>query len=204
LSTNQQFLVTGGTGFVGSYIIKNLVEKGHRVRAIRRSKKLPFYISKEISNKIEWVNEDILDIISLQDAMRDVDVVIHSAAIVSFSKHDRSRMYQVNVEGTNNVVNAAIDTATKRLLHVSSVAALGRTTKEETVTEKKNGRKIKTIRITLSQNTMLKWLYGEDLQKVSRELSSTRAQCLVMATGISRVARFSKTHTVSFHGIQME
>jgi dihydroflavonol-4-reductase len=137
LSTNQQFLVTGGTGFVGSYIIKNLVEKGHRVRAIRRSKKLPFYISKEISNKIEWVNGDILDIISLQDAMRDVDVVIHSAAVVSFSKHDRSRMYQVNVEGTNNVVNAAIDTATKRLLHVSSVAALGRTTKEETVTEEK-------------------------------------------------------------------
>jgi len=137
LSTNQQFLVTGGTGFVGSYIIKNLVEKGHRVRAIRRSKKLPSYISKEIFDKVEWIDGDILDIISLHDAMQDVDIVIHAAAIVSFSKHDRIPMYQVNVEGTKNVVNAAIDAGVKRFLHVSSVAALGRTTTVQTVSEEK-------------------------------------------------------------------
>lgn len=130
-------LVTGGTGFIGSYIIKNLVEKGHAVRAICRSSHFPFYISKEIWNKVEWVEADILDIISLNDAMEGIDAVIHSAAIVSFSKQNRKQMYQVNVEGTANVVNAALDKGVKRFLHVSSVAALGRTTTAETVTEKK-------------------------------------------------------------------
>lgn len=133
--------VTGGTGFIGSYIIKNLVEKGVTVRAIRRSGKLPFYIPSEILNNVEWVEGDVLDIVSLSDAMQGADAVIHSAAIVSFSKKERQLMYHVNVEGTANVVNAAVENKIRRLLHISSVAALGRTTKAQTVTEqKKMGR----------------------------------------------------------------
>ncbi len=62
-------LVTGGTGFLGSYIIKELVEKNYPVRAIRRSNKLPFYIPKEILDKVEWVDGDVLDVIALEDAM---------------------------------------------------------------------------------------------------------------------------------------
>jgi nucleoside-diphosphate-sugar epimerase len=129
--------VTGGTGFIGSYIIKNLVEKGVTVRAIRRSGKLPFYIPSEILNNVEWVEGDVLDIVSLSDAMQGADAVIHSAAIVSFSKKERQLMYHVNVEGTANVVNAAVENKIRRLLHISSVAALGRTTKAQTVTEQK-------------------------------------------------------------------
>jgi dihydroflavonol-4-reductase len=130
-------LVTGGTGFLGAYILKNLVDKGHSVRAIRRSAKLPFFIPKEIFDKVEWVEGDVLDVVLLDDAMKGVESVIHSAAIVSFSKPERKKMYQVNVEGTANVVNAALQNNVQRLLHVSSIAALGRTTKEETVTEEK-------------------------------------------------------------------
>jgi dihydroflavonol-4-reductase len=135
--TTGVILVTGGTGFIGSYIIKNLIEKGYRVRAIRRSNKLPFYIPSHILNKVEWVEGDILDVVSLGDAMQGVDAVLHSAAIVSFSKKERRQMYHVNVEGTANVVNAAVENSIKRFLHVSSVAALGRTTKAESVTEQK-------------------------------------------------------------------
>lgn len=130
-------LVTGGTGFIGSYIIKNLVDKGYAVRAIRRSNKLPFYIPSEIMKMVEWVEGDVLDPVSLDDAMQGIDAVIHSAAIVSFSKAERHQMYHVNVEGTTNVVNAAIENGIKRFLHVSSVAALGRTTQAETVTDEK-------------------------------------------------------------------
>lgn len=130
-------LVTGGTGFIGSYIIKNLVEKGHSVRAIRRSSKLPFYIPEEILNRVEWVDGDILDIVSLNDSMKGIDAVIHSAAIVSFSKKNRQQMYQVNVEGTANMVNTSINHNVKRFLHVSSIAALGRTIKPALVTEEK-------------------------------------------------------------------
>jgi nucleoside-diphosphate-sugar epimerase len=137
VSEMRSVLVTGGTGFIGSYIIKNLIQKGISVRAIRRSGKLPFYIQKEILNKVEWVDGNVLDMVSLSDAMQGVDAVIHSAAIVSFSKKERQEMYHVNVEGTANVVNAAVDNNIKRFLHISSVAALGRTTKTETLTEQK-------------------------------------------------------------------
>ncbi len=120
-------LVTGGTGFLGSYIIKQLVEKGYHVRAIRRSNKLPFWISSEIFDKVEWVEGNVLDVVALQDAMEGVDTVIHSAAIVSFVNKDRKNMYQVNVEGTANVVNMALEKEVRRLIHISSVAAIGRT-----------------------------------------------------------------------------
>lgn len=130
-------LVTGGTGFLGAYIIKNLVEKGHAVRAIRRSPTLPFFIDKQVWENVQWVEGNVLDVVSLEEAMQGIDAVIHSAAVVSFTKDKRKEMYAVNVDGTANVVNTALETGVRRLLHVSSVAALGRTTKASTVTEEK-------------------------------------------------------------------
>ncbi len=129
-------LVTGGTGFLGSYIIKHLVEKGYRVRAIRRENAvLPSYIPKEIFEKVEWITGDILDVLSLEEAMDGVDQVIHAAAVVSFLKTDRRKMYQVNVEGTANVVNIALEKNVNRFVYISSVAALGRTANGGSVDE---------------------------------------------------------------------
>jgi dihydroflavonol-4-reductase len=120
-------LVTGGTGFLGSYIIKELIEKNYSVRAIRRNtSKLPFYISPEIFDKVEWVEGDILDTVSIEEAMEGIDAVIHSAAMISFDKADKQKMYHINIQGTANVVNAAIEKNISRFIHVSSVAALGR------------------------------------------------------------------------------
>lgn len=133
----QRVLVTGGTGFLGGYIIKNLIEKGIAVCAIRRSRKKPFFISTQIMDRVDWIEGDVLDVVSLSEAMQGVNAVIHSAAIVSFAKKDRKEMYHVNVEGSANVVNAAIDKGVQRLIHISSVAALGRTNKSEIVSEKR-------------------------------------------------------------------
>jgi dihydroflavonol-4-reductase len=130
-------LVTGGTGFLGSYIIKHLVEKGYAVRAIRRSNNIPSWISKEIMNKVEWVEGDVLDVVALEEAMEGIDTVIHSAAVVSFVKKDRQNMYQVNVEGTANVVNMMLEKNIRRLVHISSVAALGRSAGGGHVNEEK-------------------------------------------------------------------
>lgn len=127
--------VTGGTGFLGAYVIWNLVQKGQAVRAIRRSAAVPFFVPPCILEKVEWVDGDVLDIVSLQQAMQGVDAVIHAAAVVSFHREDRRRMYQTNIEGTTNVVNAAVEAGIRRFVHVSSVAALGRTTKQENVSE---------------------------------------------------------------------
>jgi dihydroflavonol-4-reductase len=130
-------LVTGGTGFLGSYIIKELIETGYSVRAIRRGNKLPFYIPREILDKVQWIDGDILDVVSLEEAMNGVDTVIHSAGVVSFIKRDREQMYRVNVEGTGNVVNIALEKNVRRLIYISSVAALGRTANGGSVNEEK-------------------------------------------------------------------
>jgi dihydroflavonol-4-reductase len=133
----SMILVTGGTGFLGSYIIKQLVEKGYGVRAIRRSNNTPSWISADIFNKVQWVEGDVLDVVALEDAMEGVDAIIHSAAVVSFAKKGRRNMYQVNVEGTANVVNMALEKNVRRMVHISSVAALGRTANGGHVNEEK-------------------------------------------------------------------
>jgi nucleoside-diphosphate-sugar epimerase len=137
-------LVTGGTGFLGAYIIKNLVEKNIPVRAIRRSVKTPFFIPTNVWEQVEWVEGDVLDVVALDEAMQGVDAAIHSAAVVSFEKQHRHEMYNVNVEGTANVVNMAIEHNVNRFLHVSSVAALGRKTIAELVTEDKKWEESKS------------------------------------------------------------
>jgi len=133
----KKVLVTGGTGFIGAYILKELIDKGYTVRAIRRSNKLPFFISTDILNKVEWVNSDVLDVISLNESMQGADAVIHSAALVSFDKRERKQMYNTNVDGTANVVNLSLENGIKKLVHISSISALGRTATGEKVNEEK-------------------------------------------------------------------
>lgn len=118
--------VTGGTGFLGSYILQELVTNGYRVRAMRRGNNEPAWIPRAILDQVEWVEGDVLDVVALADAMEGAEYVIHSAAVVSFFRKERSMMYKVNVEGTANVVNTAIELGVKKLVHISSVAALGR------------------------------------------------------------------------------
>jgi len=130
-------LVTGGTGFLGAYIIKELLDNGYAVRATRRSDNLPFFIPPSVIKNVEWVSTDILDVIGLESAMEGVDAVIHSAAKVSFSARERKQLFKTNVEGTADVVNVALENNIKRLVYISSVAALGRTGNGEHVTEEK-------------------------------------------------------------------
>lgn len=107
------------------------------MRAIRRSNKTPFFISPDVFEKVEWVESDILDVVALDDAMKGADAVIHSAAVVSFIKSERKKMYSVNVEGTANVINLALENNIHRLVHISSISALGRTASGDHINEEK-------------------------------------------------------------------
>jgi dihydroflavonol-4-reductase len=133
-------LVTGGTGLVGSHLIRELVHKGEKVRAIRRKESdlsvFKKYLGDDtIKDKVEWVEADVTDIYSISDAMEGIHQVYHTAATVSFLPSDKGRMMKVNAEGTANVVNTALDNGIHKLCHVSSVAAIGRTGKDEVITE---------------------------------------------------------------------
>ena len=128
-------LVTGGTGLVGAYVIRDLVERGYTVKAIRRNGFLPAFIDQKIFDQVQWLDGDVLDPCALGEAMENTDAVIHSAAIVSFHKKDRQQMFQVNTEGTANVINMAIEKNIKKFIHVSSVSAIGKKNNGERVTE---------------------------------------------------------------------
>lgn len=132
---SKTIFVTGGTGFLGSYLLRYLVKKGYQnIRALKRSNS-SLALVEEVKNRINWIDGDLLDIPSLETAMNGVDQVYHSAAVVSFKKDEIKNMMRTNVEGTANVVNIALDFGIEKLVHISSIAALGRTKDQKNVDE---------------------------------------------------------------------
>ncbi len=140
-------LVTGSTGIVGTRLVFDLLLKGKKVRAMRRESSdidyvreiFGFYDSSkadQLFRQIEWVNADLTDIFSIEDAMRDVSEVYHAAALVSYSPGDANALILYNAEGTANIVNAALEAGVEKFCHISSVAALGKPKYGNPATEK--------------------------------------------------------------------
>ena len=117
--------LTGATGLIGSQIARKLLEQNYAIRALKR-KTSDLSLVKDIAHRIEWVEGDILDVLFLNECLKGVDSVIHAAAIVSFAKRSQDQMMKVNVQGTANMVNAALKNNIQQFCHISSVSALGR------------------------------------------------------------------------------
>lgn len=138
-------LVTGGSGLVGSHLLLELAKAGMQAKALIRTdasidkiKKIFSWYEKDPESLIKniiWVKGDMMDIFSLESALEGVDEVYHCAAKVSFDKRDRHSLVNVNQNGTANLVNAALVSGAKKICHVSSVSALGKTQQGETITE---------------------------------------------------------------------
>jgi nucleoside-diphosphate-sugar epimerase len=114
-------LLTGGTGFLGQYILRDLLHKGERVKMLVRD---PSKVQPQ--EGLEVVEGDVLDHSSLETAFEGVDRVIHAAAVVSFWPRRKAEMMEINVQGTANLVDFALDANVDKFIHVSSIAALGR------------------------------------------------------------------------------
>jgi dihydroflavonol-4-reductase len=118
----KNVLVTGGTGFIGSNLASKLVALGYRVRILRRENSdLRAIDGIAVDHSIG----DVREVESLVRAMTGCDTVFHTAAMVTFERRSAREQYQVNVLGTRNVVEACIATGVARLVHTSSVAAIG-------------------------------------------------------------------------------
>lgn len=127
-------LVTGASGLVGSHLLQKLIREGHKVKALYRTEP-PEIIG---TDGVEWVKGDILDVVALEESLQHVEQVYHCAAVVSFNPAKKASMFHTNVEGTANVVNACINCGVKKLLFVSSVAALGRIREDKPIDETMN------------------------------------------------------------------
>lgn len=127
-------LVTGATGFLGTELIQQLSRQGLKLRALKRKTSVVPDLLRN-NKQIEWVDADINDLSSLEDAFENIAQVYHCAALVSFDPKDKARLLKINIEGTSNIVNLCNHFGA-RLLHVSSVAALGNAKKGALITEK--------------------------------------------------------------------
>ncbi len=138
-------LVTGGSGYLGAHLLYRLLKMDKEVRVLKRCGSRMALInsvfasyegnSSALIDKIEFVNGDLLDVISLMDAMEGVEEVYHCGAIVSFEPGNRSEMIKINIDGTANVVNCALKAGVRKLCYVSSIAALGKGNDNEVITE---------------------------------------------------------------------
>ena len=125
--------VTGATGLIGSHLVLRLAEEGLPVNALFRNEKgqsevfglFQFYGKENLFSHIQWVKGDVEDADDMFDLTEGIDTVFHCAAIVSYHRKDATRMLEVNINGTKNVVNACIENDVKHLIHISSISALG-------------------------------------------------------------------------------
>lgn len=119
-----KILITGATGFIGSELVQELVRRKYKVRCLCRKNS---YIEKLKNLPVEIFYGDITDRKSLDDAVNNIDIVIHLAAILKIDKHDSSadhdRIFNdVNVNGTRNLLSAAEKFNVKKFIHISTMA----------------------------------------------------------------------------------
>jgi dihydroflavonol-4-reductase len=127
-------LVTGATGFLGSELARQLVQHGRTMRCTKRGSSVIPPLLLPYRQQIEWVDADMMDIFALEDALEGITQVYHCAAWVSLKQADKAAMIRVNVTGTANLVNLCL-LHNIRLMHVSSVAAVGTALPGELITE---------------------------------------------------------------------
>ncbi len=117
----MKVLVTGATGFVGRKLVPRILEEEYEVVALVRSTSNTESLPKEV----EVREADLFDISSLEQAVQDIDVVIHLAAYFDFYPSSVELMYKVNVEGTKNLMSACVGTNVERFIYCSSTEAIG-------------------------------------------------------------------------------
>jgi dihydroflavonol-4-reductase len=115
-------LVTGGTGFIGRAIVERLLEEGEQVKALARTEASAGELARQGA---EPVRGDVLDLQSLATAMKSCELVYHAAGANAFCVRDPSPMFEVNVQGSENVVRAAALSELTRVVYTSSAATLG-------------------------------------------------------------------------------
>ncbi|MGB1287774.1 MAG: NAD-dependent epimerase/dehydratase family protein [Aggregatilineales bacterium] len=115
-------LVTGGTGFVGSHLVRVLLAAGHSVRVLHRTSSR---LTALEGLAYESIIGDITDLAALRMATDGIDWVFHVAAVADYWRSDVDFMMKVNVEGTRNVLQAARENNVQRIVFTSSAAAIG-------------------------------------------------------------------------------
>jgi dihydroflavonol-4-reductase len=130
---NPVILITGATGHIGNVLARKLCQQGQRVRALI----LPGEDTRPLAGlPLEQVEGDVLNPVSLGSVFSGVDKVFHLAGLISILPGKMPAVFQVNVEGTRNILQAAITAGVRRLIYTSSIHALARLPHGQVVDER--------------------------------------------------------------------
>lgn len=138
-------LVTGATGIIGSHVLLSLLQKEKVVVACKQKNSdvskvetlFSYYTknSKELFQKIKWVEIDLNDTLLLEQTLDGIETVYHCAGFVSFNKHHRKKLFEINEAGTKNLVNACLYKGIKAFCHVSSISTINNLDYTQTLNE---------------------------------------------------------------------
>jgi len=116
-------VVTGASSQIGKYLIPHLLESGMKVRAMIKHSDPQTHSKKE--HNIEYVSGDIMNVSDLESLMEGASIVYHTEGLDSLNVSNKDQLYRENVEGTANVVNAALAEGVSKLVYFSSIYSLG-------------------------------------------------------------------------------
>jgi nucleoside-diphosphate-sugar epimerase len=133
-SNTPRIFITGANGLLGSVIVKSLLAEGYAISAIRRASS-SMQLLGPAADAISWTEADLMDTETYREQVAQADVLIHAAAMVSFDKRDHAQMMDINVRGTAELVNLALEVGLKHFIQISSIAAIGRAKNADTIHE---------------------------------------------------------------------
>jgi nucleoside-diphosphate-sugar epimerase len=128
--------ISGANGLLGSFIVRKLIDDQKPFVALKRNGSDTSLLN-DVAEKINWRDADILNPLSLDEALEGCTHVIHAAAIISYNRHRADEIIDINTIGTRNMVNACLQQNIRKIVHVSSVSALGRQ-KDQTLIAENN------------------------------------------------------------------
>ncbi|SMC88703.1 NAD-dependent epimerase/dehydratase family protein [Moheibacter sediminis] len=136
-------LVTGATGLIGGYLLLELSKRENKIKAMKRvnssldsiQKLFEEFSTLQKFNEIEWVETDLLDVPSLSDSLHGIQTIYHTAGCVGFDDREKEMIHQINVEGTENLINIAVSQNIEKFIYVSSISVLDKMPTENKIDE---------------------------------------------------------------------
>ena len=136
ISKNSKIFLTGASGFVGNHVVRLLIDNGYtNLTCLKRHHSNLSYLGQSYEVKCHWVTGDLLDLPLLEEQMAGHEIIINLAAEVTFSTKNKKQLLQNTVSSAANLINAALYNGINKVIHMSSVAAIGRRKKTDYIDE---------------------------------------------------------------------